>query len=251
MQLKDVVAVVTGGASGLGAAAARVITAGGGKVALLDMNAEAGEALAEELGAIFCRTDVTQETDVAAALDAAEAAFGPVSVAVNCAGIATSARTLGRNGPHAQALFEKTVDINLNGTFNVARLAAERMQKRTPDADGEKGVIVNIASVAAFDGQKGQPAYTASKAGVAGMTLPLARDLASLGVRVNCIAPGLIETPMMAGLPEEAQEALAKQPLFPKRLGRAQEVAGLVRFLIETSYMNAETIRIDGGIRLP
>lgn len=253
MQIKDTIAVVTGGASGIGAAAVRDIVARGGRAVILDMNAEAGNALAAELGerATFAICDVTDEASIIAALDHAKKTFGAINAALNFAGIAVAVKTLGRDGPHSMALYKKVVDINLNGTFNVCALVSERMQKNTANADGELGVIVNTASVAAFDGQKGQAAYGASKAAVAGLTLPMARDLASYGIRVNAIAPGLILTPMMKGLPEEAQEALAQQPVFPKRLGKPEEVANLAMFLIENDYMNAETIRIDAGIRLP
>lgn len=253
MKTENVIALVTGGASGLGEACVRAIVAGGGRVVALDMNAEKGEALATELGenARFCRTDVTSEEDVAAAIELCKAEFGPLNALVNCAGIAIAAKTVGRDGAHPLGSFGKVVDVNLKGTFNTCRLAAEQMQHNTPDEDGNTGVIVNTASIAAFDGQKGQPAYAASKAGVAGMTLPMARDLASIGVRVNCIAPGLFLTPMLQGLPEEAQEALGKQPLFPKRLGKPAEVAELAVFLINHAYMNGETVRVDGGIRLP
>lgn len=253
MKSENVIALVTGGASGLGEACVREIVAAGGKAVAVDMNAERGTALAAELGdaVIFHKADVTSEEDVKAALDACEATHGPVNALVNCAGIAIAVKTVGRDGAHPLKSFGMVVDVNLKGTFNTCRLAAERMQHNTPDADGNTGVIVNTASIAAFDGQKGQPAYAASKAGVAGMTLPMARDLASVGVRVNCIAPGLFLTPMLQSLPEEAQEALGKQPLFPKRLGKPSEVAELAVFLINHAYMNGETIRVDGGIRLP
>lgn len=253
MQLSDTIAIITGGASGLGEACVRRIVSSGGKAAILDLNADRGQALATELGAtaIFAKTDVTREDDVAAALDATSVAFGGVNAAVSCAGIAIAAKTVGRDGAHALEAYRKVVDINLTGTFNVARLAAERMQSNTPNPDGERGVIVNTASVAAFDGQKGQPAYASSKAGVVGLTLPMARDLAGQGIRVNCIAPGLFLTPMMESLPEEAQAALAEQPLFPKRLGQPSEIADLAVFLITSPYMNAATVRLDAGIRLP
>ncbi len=253
MKSENVIALVTGGASGLGEACVRAIVAAGGKVVAVDMNAERGAALASELGdnVVFAQADVTSEEDMNAALDACEAAHGRVNALVNCAGIAIAAKTVGRDGAHPMPSFSKVVDVNLKGTFNTCRLAAVRMQENTPDEDGNTGVIVNTASIAAFDGQKGQPAYAASKAGVVGMTLPMARDLASSGIRVNCIAPGLFLTPMLQGLPEEAQEALGKQPLFPKRLGKPSEVADLAVFLINHAYMNGETIRVDGGIRLP
>lgn len=253
MKLNETVAVVTGGASGLGEACVRAVVAGGGKAAILDMNAERGEALAAELGdaAIFCSTDVTNEDSVTAALDACIAAHGAVTAAINCAGIGVAMKTLGKEGPHPLDLYRKVIDVNLTGTFNVARLASEKMQANTPNEDGEKGVIIMTASVAAFDGQKGQPAYSASKGGVVGMTLPMARDLASYGVRVNTIAPGLFLTPMLMGLPDEAREALGRQPLFPKRLGDPSEIAKLACTMIEMPYLNAEVVRLDGGIRLP
>ncbi|WP_039019607.1 SDR family NAD(P)-dependent oxidoreductase [Halocynthiibacter namhaensis] len=253
MKLENVIAMVTGGASGLGEACARAIIKAGGKVVAVDMNEQRGADLAVELGdnLIFAQGDVTSEQDIGAALDACEATHGPVNALVNCAGIAIAAKTVGRDGAHPMSSFSKVIDVNLKGTFNTCRLAAERMQHNGADEDGNTGVIVNTASIAAFDGQKGQPAYAASKAGVAGMTLPMARDLASYGIRVNCIAPGLFLTPMLQGLPEEAQEALGKQPLFPKRLGKPSEVADLAVFLISHSYMNGEIIRVDGGIRLP
>ena len=253
MDLKDTVAVVTGGASGLGEACVRDICAHGGKVAIFDLNVAQGVLLAEELGenAIFCQVDVSDEVSVAAGLDATEAAFGLVSTAVNCAGVVIAAKTLGRDGAHPLASYRKVIDINLIGSFNVARLAAERMQKNGLNADGEAGVIINIGSVAAFDGQKGQAAYAASKGGIAAMTLPMSRDLASYGIRVNTVAPGLFLTPMMASLPAAAQEALGQQPLMPKRLGKPAELAHLVRFMIENPYINGEVVRLDGGVRLP
>ena len=253
MKTENTIALVTGGASGLGEACVRAIALGGGRVVALDMNAERGNALSNELGenVEFHQTDVTSEDDVKAAIHACEEKFGPVNALVNCAGIAIAAKTVGRDGAHPLQSFGQVIDVNLKGTFNTCRLVAEKMQHNTPDEDGNTGVIVNTASIAAFDGQKGQPAYAASKAGVAGMTLPMARDLASIGIRVNCVAPGLFLTPMLEGLPEEAQEALGKQPLFPKRLGHPSEVADLAVFLINHNYMNGETIRVDGGIRLP
>lgn len=253
MKLSNVIAIVTGGASGLGEATVREIVKGGGKVGILDMNADKGEALAAELGAgaIFVRTDVTSEEEVTAALDATEAAFGTLNAALSFAGIAIAVKTLGKDGPHPLSLYRKVIDVNLVGTFNVARLAAERIARGQADENGLRGVIVNTASIAGYEGQKGQPAYGSSKAGVIGLTLPMARDLASVGIRVNTIAPGLIMTPMMESLPEEAREALSRQPLLPRRLGRPEEIAHLARFLIENDYMNGETVRMDAGIRLP
>lgn len=253
MNIQDTVAIVTGGASGLGEAAVREIIARGGRATIVDLNVDKGNELAKELGdsALFCKADVCNEADIASMLDACMDKFGKVTAALNFAGIAIAMKTLGKEGPHPLDLYKKVIDINLIGTFNVSRLASERMQKNKPTEDGELGVIVNTASVAAFDGQKGQPAYAASKAGIAGLTLPMARDLASYGVRVNTIAPGLFLTPMLASLPEEAQEALSKQPLFPQRLGKPEEIAKLACFMIESAYLNAEVIRLDGGIRLP
>lgn len=253
MELTQTAAIVTGGASGLGEACVREIVSAGGRAAILDMNEARGTALAAELGeaAVFLPTDVSSPDDVASALDGTIAAFGRISAAVNCAGIAAAAKTLGRDGAHPQALYDRVIAVNLQGTFNVARLAAERMAHNPPNADGETGVIVNFASIAAFDGQKGQAAYAASKGGIVGMTLPMARDLASAGIRVNTVAPGLFLTPMMEGLPDAAREELSRQPLFPKRLGKPSEVARLVRFMIECPYINAETVRLDAGIRLP
>lgn len=253
MQLSKTVAIVTGGASGLGEATVREIVGGGGKVGILDMNTARGEALVSELGdsAIFIKTDVTDEAGVTAALDSTIAAFGNINAALSFAGIAIAMKTLGKDGPHPLEMYRKVIDVNLVGIFNVSRLAAERIAKNEPDENGLTGVIVNTASIAGYEGQKGQPAYGSSKAGVIGLTLPMARDLASYGIRVNTIAPGLIMTPMMAQLPEEAQEALSKQPLLPRRLGKASEIAHLARFLIENDYMNGETVRMDAGIRLP
>lgn len=253
MELKQTVAVITGGASGLGEACVRDLVAQGGKVAIFDLNSEAGAALAEELGpdAIFCEVDVTDEDSVVAGLDAVEEAFSQISVAINCAGIAIAVKTMGRDGPHSLSAYRKVLDINLVGSFNVVRLAVARMQKNALNDDGEAGVIVNMASVAAFDGQKGQAAYSSSKGGIASMTLPISRDLASYGIRVNTVAPGLFLTPMMASLPEAAREALAQQPLMPKRLGKPSELAHLVRFMIENPYINGEVVRLDGGVRLP
>ena len=253
MKLGETRALVTGGASGLGEATVRAINAGGGKVAILDMDSVRGEKLAEELGSstIFCKTDVTNEDSVKSAIEKTIDSFGKLNVVLNFAGIAIAVKTLGRDGPHDLNLYKKVVDVNLNGTFNVSRLAAEYISKNTPNESGLTGLIVNTASVAGYDGQKGQAAYAASKAGVIGLTLPMARDLASYGVRVNTIAPGLIITPMLESLPEEAQEALSNQPLLPRRLGKPAEIAHLACFMIENEYLNGEVIRLDAGIRLP
>lgn len=253
MKLTETVAVVTGGASGLGEACVRNLVAGGARVAILDLDADRGERLARDLNgaAHFARADATSESDVSAALDACQSAFGRVTAAINCAGIAVAVKTIGKAGAHPLALYRKVLDVNLTGTFNVCRLAAERMQANLPDENGERGAIVLTASVAAFDGQKGQAAYASSKGGIVALTLPMARDLADVGIRVNTVAPGLFLTPMMESLPQPAQDALAHQPLFPKRLGKPSELASLVRFLVECPYINAETIRLDGGARLP
>lgn len=247
------IVMISGGASGLGEATARAVLDAGGKVALLDRNSARGQNLVAEFGdaAIFCETDVTQEASVMAARDATLSAFGKITGAVSCAGIATVGKTVGRDGALPLDSFKTTIDVNLNGSFNLARLAAEAMQENSPDADGQRGVIINTASVAAYDGQKGQPAYAASKGGVAALTLPMARDLAQQGIRVMAIAPGLFLTPMMQGLPEAAQEALANQPLFPKRLGHPKEFGDMVNFIFDAPYLNGSVIRLDGGIRLP
>lgn len=253
MRMEDVKAIVTGGASGLGEATVREIVGAGGCAAILDMNEARGQALAQELGerAIFARTDVTSEEQVNTAINAAVDAFGGINAALSFAGIAIAMKTLSKHGPHPLDLFAKVVNVNLIGVFNVARLAAARIAQNAPDENGLTGVIINTASIAGYEGQKGQPAYGASKAGVIGLTLPMARDLASYGIRVNTIAPGLILTPMMNALPEEAREELARQPLLPRRLGKPEEIAKLARYLIENDYMNGETVRCDAGIRLP
>lgn len=252
MRKHDVVAVVTGGASGLGEATVRQIVEQGGKSIIFDVNDERGQAIVEELGqhALYVRVDVTKEEDVATGLEQAIAAFGPINVAVNCAGIADASKIISKRGVHALGLFEKIVMVNLIGTFNVIRLVAEKMQLNEPNDDGQRGVIINTASVAAFDGQIGQAAYSASKGGVAAMTLPIARELAAFGVRVMTIAPGLIETPMFASLPEPARMALAQMTPFPKRLGKPSEYALLVESIIQNGLLNGEVIRLDGAIRM-
>jgi NAD(P)-dependent dehydrogenase (short-subunit alcohol dehydrogenase family) len=250
MQIKNSVFLVTGGASGLGAATARMAAEGGGKVVIADLQVEAGEKLAKELGGRFARTDVSSEADGKAAVALALKEFGGLQVLVNCAGIGYAARTLGKDAPHDLASFVKVVTVNTIGTFNMIRLAADAMAKAGPNAAGERGVIVNTASVAAYDGQIGQAAYSASKGGIVGMTLPIARDLSRNGIRVNTIAPGIFETPLLAALPKEAQESLGKQVPFPSRLGRPAEFAQLVKAMIENEMLNAETIRLDGAIRM-
>ncbi len=252
MKVRDSTFLITGGASGLGEATARRLVAAGARVAIADVNRERGERLAEELGASarFASTDVTDEAAVRAAVGAAVEAFGRLDGAVSCAGVGDPAKVLGKQGPHPLALFEKVVRINLIGTFNVLRLAAERMAANEPDAEGERGVIVNTASVAAFEGQIGQAAYSASKGGVVGLTLPAARELARHGIRVVTLAPGLFDTPLLAGLPEAARVSLGEQVPFPPRLGRPDEYAALALHVIENPMLNGEVIRLDGAIRL-
>lgn len=253
MKLVDTVAVITGGASGLGEATVRNFVEGGAKVAIFDMNAERGEAVAAELGdsVIFHKTDVTSEDDVKVGIAAAMNAFGKITANVNCAGIGVASKTLGKEGPHDLGLFKKTIDINLTGTFNTFRLCAEQMAKNEPNEDGERGVIVNTASVAAYDGQKGQVAYSATKGAIVGMTLPVSRDLAYYGIRIMAIAPGLFLTPLFEGLGQEVVDSLSAQVTFPKRLGSPSEYGALARTIVESPYMNGETIRLDGAIRLP
>lgn len=252
MQIAEHVFIVTGGASGLGAATARMVAAAGGRVVIADVNRAAGAALAQELGAAarFVAADITDEASAQAVVTEAEAAFGGLHGLVNCAGIAIGEKVLGRDGPHALASFARVIAINLVGTFNMIRLAAAAIAKGAPGADGERGVIVNTASVAAFDGQIGQAAYAASKAGVAGLTLPIARELARNGIRVVTIAPGLFETPMMAGLPAEVQASLGSAVPFPSRLGRPEEFAAMVRAVCENPMLNGEVIRLDGALRM-
>lgn len=250
MKLDTTMAVVTGGASGLGEATARHFAAQGAQVTLLDRDAERGTDVASEIGGHFAETDVTDETSVAAAIDLARSRMGGLNAAVSCAGIAVGIKTVGRDGPHPLPAFQKTIDINLVGSFNVARLAAAAMADNEPEPDGARGVIINTASIAAFDGQKGQAAYAASKGGVVGMTLPMARDLASSGVRVMTIAPGIFKTPMLAGLPEDVQAALAADVPNPPRLGDPNEYARLAAFIVEMGYLNGEVIRLDGALRM-
>jgi NAD(P)-dependent dehydrogenase (short-subunit alcohol dehydrogenase family) len=252
MQIAGSTFLVTGGASGLGAASAERLSVGGGNVVIVDVNEAAGEELAARLGvrARFARTDIAGEADVQAAVDLAVAEFGALHGAINCAGIAVAERTVGKQGPHGLASFARVVQVNLIGTFNVIRLAAAAMARNAPGESGERGVIVNTASVAAFDGQIGQAAYAASKAGVAGMTLPVARDLAGLGIRVMTIAPGTFDTPLLAGLPEAARVSLGQQVPFPARLGRPDEFAALVAHIVENQMLNGEVIRLDGAIRM-
>ncbi len=250
MQLKGSVFLITGGGSGLGAATARMAVDNGAKVVIADV--QDGSKYAAELGANarYIKTDVTSEADGKAAVELAIKEFGALNVLVNCAGIAIGEKTIGKTGPHALASFTRVITINLIGTFNMIRLAAETMAKGQPNASGERGVIVNTASVAAYDGQIGQAAYSASKGGVVGMTLPIARDLSRDGIRVMTIAPGIFETPMLLGMPKEVQDALGKMVPFPSRLGRAPEYAALARHIVENEMLNGETIRLDGAIRM-
>ena len=252
MELAAKTVVVTGGASGLGAASARMIVAAGGRVVIADVNDDAGAALAAEAGdaATFVHTDVTDEASAKAAVAAAIATFGSVDALVNCAGVVHGEKVVGKDGPHSLPAFVRAVSINLIGTFNMIRLCAESMARNAPDAGGERGVVINTASVAAFDGQIGQAAYSASKAGVVGMTLPIARELARSGIRVMTIAPGLFETPMMESLAPEVREALGRMVPFPPRLGRPAEFASLVREIIGNPMLNGEVIRLDGAIRM-
>jgi 3-hydroxyacyl-CoA dehydrogenase/3-hydroxy-2-methylbutyryl-CoA dehydrogenase len=252
MEIKDSVAIVTGGASGLGEACVRAFLGKGGKVSILDFAEERGQKVSSELGdaALFCLTDITKEEDVQAAIDKTVEAFGAIHIAVNCAGVGIPAKVLGKEGPMSMDHFNKVVQINLMGTMNVVRLAAEKMVKNQGNDDGEKGVVINVASVAAFDGQIGQAAYSASKAGVAGMTLPIAREFADYGIRIMTIAPGIFLTPMLQGLDEKVQEALAKMVPFPKRLGEPSEFAGLVQHIVENAMLNGEVIRLDGALRM-
>ena len=252
MQIRDRAFVVTGAASGLGAAVARMIVAECGNAVLADLNREAGEALAGELGlrAQFAPCDVAREQDARAAVALALDKFGRLDGLVNCAGIAPAAKVLGREGPHPLELFAKVVTVNLIGTFNMLRVAAEAIARQTPGADGERGVIVNTASVAAFEGQIGQAAYSASKGGVAAMTLPAARELARYGIRVVTIAPGIFATPMMAAFSPEVQESLGKSVPFPQRLGKPAEYAALVKHICENTMLNGEIVRLDGALRM-
>ena len=250
MQIGNSVFLVTGGASGLGAATARMAAANGAKVMIADLQAEAGEMLAKELGGRFCKCDVTSEADGKAAVEAAVKAFGGIHVLVNCAGIGVAERTLGKEAPHDLARFTKVVTINLIGTFNMIRLAANDMQALEPLADGERGVIVSTASVAAFEGQIGQAAYSASKGGVAALTLPAAREFARMGVRVLTIAPGIFATPMLRGMPQAVQDSLAASIPFPARLGTPEDYAKLVLHIVDNVMLNGEVIRLDGAIRM-
>ena len=257
MKIKEVSAIVTGGASGLGLATAREFLERGASVSIFDLENSNTTSLVAKLNedfegkVIVANVDVTDSNSVTKALGVVNRRFGKINVLVNCAGVAIAKKTTGKEGAHPLDLYQKVIDVNLVGTFNMVRLSAIEMEKNKPNDSGERGCIINTASVAAFDGQKGQAAYSASKGGVAASTLPLARDLASSNIRVNTIAPGLFLTPMLEGLPEEAKEDLAKQVVFPKRLGSPTEFAKLASFMIQSEYLNGETVRLDGAIRLP
>lgn len=252
MNLQDAVAIITGGGSGLGEATARAFAADGAKIAVLDLPNSPGAKVAESFGerGLFTPADVVSGEGVEAAIAAAVKRFGTLHIAVNCAGVGRAMRTVTRESPHSLELFTKVIQINLIGTFNVIRLAANQMAKNSPNGEGERGVIINTASIAAYDGQIGQAAYAASKAGVVGMTLPIARDLASFGVRVCTIAPGTFDTPMLALLPEPARKALGAQIPFPPRLGHPEEYASLAREIVRNPMLNGETIRLDGALRM-
>jgi len=252
MQIENQVFLITGAGSGLGAAVAHMVVKAGGKAVLLDINMAAGNAVAEALGpaARFVRTDVTDAAEGAAAVEATLQAFGKLDIAVNCAGIAPGEKIVGRDGPHALESFARAVQINLVGTFNMLRLAADAMARNIPNAQGERGVIVNTASIAAFDGQIGQAAYAASKGGVVALTLPAARELARHGIRVVTIAPGIFGTPMLAAMPQEVQDSLGRTVPFPPRLGQPDEYAALVRHIVENTMLNGEVIRLDGALRM-
>ncbi|HEV2669011.1 MAG TPA: 3-hydroxyacyl-CoA dehydrogenase [Blastocatellia bacterium] len=245
--------LVSGGASGLGGATSRLLAESGANVVIADINKEKGQALARELGsnARFVETNVTDEGSVKGAVSAAVSAFGALRGAINCAGIGVAERTVGKEGPHSFASFKRIIEVNLIGTFNVIRLAAAQIALQDPNAGGERGVIVNTASIAAFDGQIGQAAYSASKGGIVGMTLPIARDLARSGIRVVTIAPGLFDTPLLGGLPEEMRKSLGAQIPFPPRLGDPAEYAALAKHIIENAMLNGEVIRLDGALRMP
>ncbi|WP_054033592.1 SDR family NAD(P)-dependent oxidoreductase [Desulfatitalea tepidiphila] len=252
MMLANKVVVVTGGASGLGEACARMFVENGSKAALLDLSEDNGNRLANELGkdALFCKTDVTDENEVENALNLTMEKFGAIHIAINCAGTGTPAKVIGKNGPLSIASFRKVIDINLVGTMIVVARAAAKMLMNKPQEDGERGVVINTASAAAFDGQIGQAAYSASKAAVVGMTLPIAREFAEYGIRINTIAPGLFDTPMLAGLKQEVRNALGRMVPFPKRLGLPREYALLAKHIVDNPMLNGETIRLDGSLRM-
>lgn len=250
MEISDKVFLITGGASGLGEATARMIHENGGRALLVDLDEEKGNALANELNTRFVKADITNEQEVQKAVDLAINEMGGLHGAVNCAGMGMSQRVVGREGPFPLDVFNHVVQVNLIGTFNVIRLAAEAMSKGEEDIEGERGVIINVASVAAFDGQIGQAAYSGSKAGIVGMTLPIARELAQFGIRVMTVAPGLFDTPLLGQASAEMKDALGKQTPFPQRLGKSEELAHLAKSIIENPMLNGETIRLDGAIRM-
>jgi NAD(P)-dependent dehydrogenase (short-subunit alcohol dehydrogenase family) len=250
MQLKDQAAIVTGGASGLGAATARKLASLGAKFAVCDLNTKLAETVAAEIKGVAVTCNVADAASAEAAVAAAEKAHGPARVLVNCAGIGVAKRVVGKEGPMPFADFDRVIQVNLNGTFNMIRLATAAMSKLEPLATGERGVVINTASVAAFDGQIGQAAYSASKGGIVGMTLPIARELAQYGIRVLTIAPGLFLTPLLAGLPQEAQDSLAAAIPFPRRLGQADEFASLAAHMVDNPYLNGEVVRLDGALRM-
>jgi NAD(P)-dependent dehydrogenase (short-subunit alcohol dehydrogenase family) len=250
MNFSKVLAVITGGASGLGRAVAERVIAAGGKAAILDVQEASGQAVAKEIGAVFFRCDVTVEAQVIAAFDAARTAIGGINLLVNCAGIVGAGKLLGKDGPMSGGYFENVVRVNLIGTFQCDKTAAALMQNNVPNEEGERGVIIHTASVAAFEGQIGQVAYSATKAGIAGMTLPIARELARFGIRCVAIAPGIFMTPMLASLPQDVQDSLGKQVPFPPRLGKPSEFAQMVQSIVEIATLNGEVIRLDGAIRM-
>lgn len=252
MNIEDKTFLVTGGASGLGAAAAKMIVESGGNAVLVDINTIAGEENEGELGenALFVQTDVTNEDSIKNAIDIAIDAFGGLHGVINCAGIGPAQRVVGKTGPHSLELFSKVITVNLIGTFNVIRLAAAVIQNNEPEEGGERGVIINTASVAAFDGQIGQAAYSASKGGIVSMTLPIAREFAKMGIRVMTIAPGIFETPLLMGMPKEVKASLGQQVPFPSRLGKPEEYASLAKHIIQNQMLNGEVIRLDGAIRM-
>jgi 3-hydroxyacyl-CoA dehydrogenase / 3-hydroxy-2-methylbutyryl-CoA dehydrogenase len=253
MNHKDVVALITGGASGLGEASGMELVKKGARIIIIDVDAEKGEKLAADIGAnaIFIKTDVTSESDVRQAIQKAVDTFGKINVVINCAGVVNPGKLIGRKGPLSLEAFNKVLQINLVGTLNVIRLAVEQMMNNTPGEEGEKGVIINSASIAAFEGQVGQVAYSASKAGIVGMTLPIAREISDYGIRIVTIAPGIFDTPMMAGLPPAVKEDMAKTVPFPKRLGKPVEFAKMVLYIIDNIMLNGCCIRLDGALRMP
>lgn len=252
MKIENKTFIITGGASGLGFATAKMIVENGGNAVLIDVNEEAGTTAQSNLGSKskFIKTDVTSEEQVQSAVSQSIDAYGSIAGIINCAGVGPAKRVVGKDGPHPLDFFQKVININLIGTFNTLRLVADKMQNNEPNTEGERGIIINTASVAAFDGQIGQAAYSASKGGIVAMTLPIAREFARMGIRVMAIAPGIFETPLLASLPQDAQDSLGKQVPFPPRLGRPSEFANLVKQIIENTMLNGEVIRLDGAIRM-